>query len=216
IDHDGRARIVYDDTSNGLSQFPPLPFEPVDHPGGALPTVVVQQTGINGWTGKKLAAAESTAPVGGITDRSGDALFPSLGGANVPAADVTGAALSLADGTLHVKVTTAGGPLSDAAVAAGGGFAQLLVRWQMDNIIYYAAAEQSALGGPLEWYAGAAQSVDLCSVSGCKPNYLVYPAPPAGGTSVSGTAVGSGPVTYDIAVPVAVVGGAGVTLEEVA
>src|SRR5207245_7357195 len=92
------------------------------------------------------------------------------------------------------------------------------VRWQMDNTIYYAAAEQSALGGPVEWYAGAAQSVDLCSVSGCKPNYLVYPAPPAGGTSVSGTAGGSGPVTYDIAVPVAVVGGAGATslLEEVA
>ena len=215
IDHDGRARIVYDDTSNGLAQFPPL-FEPVDHPGGALPTVVVQQTGINSWTGKKLVAAESTAPVSGIADGLRDALFPPLGGANVPAADVTGVSLALAGGTLHVKVTTAGGPLSDAAAAAGGGFAQLLVRWQMNDTIYYAAAEQSALGGPLDWYAGAAQSVDLCSVSGCKPNYLVYPAPPAGGTTVGGTATGAGPVTYDIAVPAAVVGGAGVTLEEVA
>src|SRR5207237_1466130 len=70
IDRDGRARIVYNDTSNGLIQpaFAPLPgFNgTVDHSGGALVTVATQQTGLNGLTGQPLTAQEHAAPSGGV------------------------------------------------------------------------------------------------------------------------------------------------------
>jgi hypothetical protein len=88
----------------------------------------------------------------------------------------------------------------------------------MGNVLYYAAVEQPANGSAPQYYAGATTSIDLCSVSGCKPNYLVYPAPPAGGTAVPGTATfSSSGAVYDIAVPVSVVGNAhvGSLLEEV-
>jgi len=37
------------------------------------------------------------------------------------------------------------------------------------------------------FYAGATQSVDLCSVSACFPHVLTYPEPGLGGTQESGT-----------------------------
>jgi hypothetical protein len=213
LDREGRARIVYNDTSNSLIQANVA----LDHPGGALVTVATQQTGRNAWTGAQLSPRETTASTSKVTDRAGDALFPALGGTNVPSLDVTSVAMSVSNGVLHAKVTTAGGTLADAARAAGGSVGQLVVRWQVGNTLSYAAVEQDAAGGPLNWYAGQVQSVDLCSVSACKPNYLVYPAPPAGGTSVTGTVTGTGPVTYDIAVPVTALAGmaAGATLEEI-
>ena len=216
IDQEGRARVVYDDTSNNLIQA----NNPLDHSGGALVTVATQQTVRNAWTGKSLTSIESTAPISAIEDPAADALFPALGGDNVGAVDITGVGLSMGNGVLDVKVTTAGGTLADAAQAAGGTAAQLVVRWQVGNTLSYAAVEGDAGGGPLNFYAGDVRSIDLCSVSACKPNYFTYPAPPAGGTTVTGTATGvdgDGPVTYDILVPVtAVTGlGSGALLEEV-
>ena len=215
IDHEGRARIVYDDTSNKLVQenFP----GPIDHEGAPVVSVATQNTGLNAWTGQPLKPAESAAPIAGTSDPSGDALFKPLGGTNVPAADITDARLSLEGDTLHVRVTTAGGPLSAVAQAGGGTAAQIFVRWQMGDVLYYAGVEQGGGGAPT-FYAGPTKTVDLCSVSACDPHYLVYPAPPAGGTAVKGTVTGSGPVTYDIAVPASVVGNASAAslLEEVA
>src|SRR5207253_1194420 len=56
-----------------------------------------------------------------------------------------------------------------------------------------------------------------CSVSACKPNYFVYPSPPAGGTAVKGAKTPGNSMTYDIAVPASVVGNltASSLLEEV-
>jgi len=216
IDHDGRARVIYNDTSNGIIQ-PGIPAT-IDHAGGAIVTVGTQMTGRNAWTGAPLAPLESTAPVAGTDDPTGDALFKPLGGTNVPGLDITGVKLHLDGSTLHAIVTTAGSDLGSSAISGQGLVAQLVVRWQMGNDLYYAAAEAAPALGPRA-YAGHSGSVDLCSVSACDPHVLTYPAPPVGGVTVpvTTTPAGSG-TTYDIAVPVDAVGGVHATslLEEVA
>src|SRR5256885_11850779 len=50
----------------------------------------------------------------------------------------------------------------------GAAYLQYVTRWQMGNTIYYAAMENTALNQPV-FFAGKAQSVDLCSVSACFP-----------------------------------------------
>jgi len=56
----------------------------------------------------------------------------------------------------------------------------------MGNTIYYAAMENTALNNPI-FFAGKAQSVDLCSVSACFPHVITYPEPlPASGSSGPG------------------------------
>ena len=208
IDKEGRARIAYADTSNELIQNGAVPSQ-ADHPGGPLVTVATQSTGRNAWTGAALAPKDDTAPVSGITDPAGDALWKPLGGTNLPGLDITGTSLSLQGATLHVKLTTKGGTIADAAKAANALFGQMVVRWQLGNNLYYAAVEQDAAAAHTVWYAGQSGSVDLCSVSACFPHYLTYAAPPAGGVAATGTATvdpTGGPTTYDIAVPVGAVG----------
>jgi len=97
-----------------------------------------------------------------------------------------------------------------------------VTRWQMGNTIYYAAMENTALNQP-NFYAGAAQSIDLCSVSACFPHVLTYPEPGVGtftGKTEAGTIVCPGspnPCTLTIHVHIADVGGptANSWLEEV-
>jgi hypothetical protein len=218
IGPDGRARIVYDDTSNGLVQG--VRDTAADHQGAALVTVVTQNTGLNALTGEPLSATETTTPVNGTGDPSGDALFKPLGGTNVPSADIKDLRLTVAGGNLVITATTAGGLLSDAAVAGGVPFAELVVRWQSDDTLYHAAVEMPA-GAPAAgavFFAGTTKSVDLCSVSGCKPNYLVYNAPPQDGVSrVNGSIDTSvpGKTTYTFTVPLSVVPSRSQLLEEV-
>src|SRR5205814_178239 len=47
----------------------------------------------------------------------------------------------------------------------------------MGNTIYYAATENIGANTPT-FYAGKAQSIDLCSVSACFPHVIVYPEQP--------------------------------------
>ncbi len=211
IDHAGRARIVYDDTSNGLIQ---PGFEPtsglVDHSGAAVVTVGTQSTGRNAWTGAALTALRSSTPHPSIGDATGDALVNKpIGGTNARGADITAVSIAPSGSNLVVKVTTKGGSLGSAALAAGTPFGQLVVRWQLGNNLYYAAAEQAATGGTTTFYAGKSSSIDLCSVSACDPHFLTYYAPPAGGTTVNGTAnvPATGASTYTITVPLSAVGG---------
>jgi hypothetical protein len=218
IGPDGRARIVYDDTSNGLVQG--VRDTAADHQGAALVTVVTQNTGVNSLTGEPLTAIETTDPVNGISDPAGDALFKPLGGANVPSADLQDLRLTTANGNLVITATTAGGLLSDAAVAGGVPFAELVIRWQSDDTLYHAAVEMPA-GAPAAgavFFAGTTKSVDLCSVSGCKPNYLVYNAPPQDGVSrINGTinTTDPGKTTYTFTVPQSAVPSRSGLLEEV-
>jgi hypothetical protein len=198
IDHSGAAEIEYDDTSNGLIQPGFTPASGLaDHPGAPVVTIARQNggPGLSGKTVKGLANEPGSAPVSGMTDPGGDALYPVIGGTNVAALDLTGNKLSLsASGTLTVTMKVADlsarGVAAAAAAVTGAQFLQYVTRWQMGNTIYYAMMETTpaqAAAGQYQFYAGQAQSIDLCSVSACDPHAIYYPeAPATGGNTETG------------------------------
>jgi len=206
IDNQGRARIVYTDTSNGLASVLGN-VEAADHSGAAVVTTVTQETGLNAWTGKPLKAQESTAPVAGITDPAGDARYPVLGGAKVNGADIEKVSLARSSKTLRIRVTLKHGSLGDAAAAAAAPYGRLVVRWQMGNTLYHAGVDVDAANGNTSYYAGRTQSTDSCSVSACDPHTLDYVAPPLqGAVAATGTAqIGQNSV-YTIDVPLSAIG----------
>ena len=171
-----------------------------------------------------LVSGPSNALMTGITDPGGDARFPVIGGQRVPGFDLTDSRLSLRNGTLSVtlKVADLAHPAATALQVPGTNFLQYLTRWQMGNTIYYAAMETTP-AGTHTFYAGKAQSVDLCSVSACFPHVITYPEAGLGGTQESGrircpASPGPGnPCTVTISVKVGDVGGPTATslLEEV-
>ena len=206
IDNDGRARIVYDDTSNGIVSAAGA-VEAADHSGAALVSVVTQQTGLNAWTGKPLKPTESRAPIDGVRDAVGDARYPILGGSKVDGADIEKVALAKAGDNLKITVTTRHGSLADAAQAAAAPWARLVVRWQMGNTLYHAGVDEDAAGANRTFYAGRTQSTDSCSVSACDPHTLDYVAPPlAGAAAASGSAKIAQNSVYTIKVPLSAIG----------
>jgi hypothetical protein len=188
IDSNGAAVIVYDDTSNGLAQpgFTPDNVQLVDHAGAGVITIARQSSGL-GLYGKTVSG-RSNAPVNGMSDNSGDALYPVIGGSNVPGLDILGSSISLSGSTLTVttKIADLSNPGATASAVPGTNFLQYVTRWQMGNTIYYAAMENTAANVPT-FYAGKAGSVDLCSVSACFPHVITYPEPSLGGTAEKGT-----------------------------
>jgi hypothetical protein len=197
----GRAMIIYTDSSNRLSQAANTDTA-ADHQGAALDTVVTQNTGLSALDGKPLRAYESTAPVSAIVDPAGDALFKPLGGTKVPGADIRSVKVQRDGSSIVLTVKTAA-DLASAAVAAGTPNAQIVVRWQMGDVLYFAAADASA-SGQVSYYGGKTGATDLCSVSGCKPNYLTYDAFPAPGVAQgTGSADGN---KYVIRLPLSAVG----------
>ena len=230
IDSTGAAEIVYDDTSNGLIQTAAGFVAPpgfVDHPGAGVITIA-RQSGGPGLFGTAVSGSSNT-PVSGLTDPSGDALFPVIGGSALPGMDVLGTSLHVSpDGsTLNVttRVVDLSNPAATALAIAGTNYLQYVTRWQLGNTIYFAAMENTAANQPI-FYAGRAQSLDLCSVSACFPHVLTYPEPGFGGVAEQGTIncpaapSSSNPCSVTIAVRVADVGMASATaatslLEEV-
>ena len=214
IDRAGAAEIVYDDTSNKLVQPPgTCTVQVADHCGAGVITIARQQSG-PGLFGSKVTGP-SNSPVSGMTDASGDGLFPVIGGLNQSGMDVRSSGLSFSpDGkTLNVtmQVTDLAHPAAAIAGAPGATNVQYLTRWQMGNTIFYAAMENNAANQPI-FYAGAMQTIDLCSVSACFPHVLTYPEPGAGPTFTGKTEAGTvscpanGPCTLTIAVKVADIG----------
>ena len=173
----------------------------------ALDTVATQQTGLNAWTGKPLKATESQKPLAGISDPSGDARYPVLGGTAVPGADIERMSLSRSGSTLRIQVTLKHGTLGDAAQAAGAPYGRLIVRWQMGNTLYHAGVDVDAASANTSYYAGKTTSTDSCSVSACDPHTLDYVAPPqAGAVAATGSAkIGQNSV-YTINVPLSAIG----------
>src|SRR5213080_5264487 len=131
----------------------------------------------------------SNAPVSGLSDATGDALYPVIGGTNVPGLDIVGSTMGLSrDGgtlTATMRVVDLRNPAATAAAVAGTTLLQYVTRWQMGNTLYYAAMTNNAANQPI-FYAGKTQSVDLCSVSACFPHVLTYPEPGLGGTQETG------------------------------
>src|SRR5205823_13466312 len=76
-------------------------------------------------------------------------------------------------------------PGTAAAIAATTNL-QYVTRWQLGDILSYAAMENTPANQP-SYYAGKVQSIDLCSVSACFPHVLTYPEPGFGGTAEPGT-----------------------------
>jgi hypothetical protein len=206
IDNAGRARIVYTDTSNGLSSVLGN-VEAADHSGAAVVTVATQQTGLNAWTGKPLKATETAAPVAQIKDPVGDARYPVIGGTEVPGADIEKVHVARSGDTLQIKVTLKHGTLGDAAQAALAPYGRLIVRWQMGNTLYHAGVDVDAANGATNYYAGVTQSTDSCSVSACDPHTLDYVAPPQpGAAAATGSAEVGQDTVYTINVPLSAIG----------
>jgi len=214
IDGTGAAEVVYDDTSNKLVQPPnTCTVQVADHCGAGVITVA-RQNGGPGLFGTRVSGP-SNAPTSGLSDSSGDALYPVIGGANQSGFDVRSSQLSLSsDGkTLNVTVQAAdlGRPLSALGAVPGATNVQYVTRWQMGNTVYYAAMENTAANQPI-FYAGKAQTIDLCSVSACFPHVITYPEPGAGPTFTGVAETGSvscpatGPCTLTISVKTADVG----------
>jgi hypothetical protein len=199
MDHSGAAEIEYDDTSNGLIQQGFTPTAGLtDHPGAPLVTIARQNGGLGlfGTTVSGLPNEPTSAPAAGMSDPSGDAPYPVIGGDNVRGLDLTSNRLSLSHSgaltvTMHVVDVSASGVAAASAAIPGAQFLQYVTRWQMGNTIYYAMMETTpgdAAAGQYSFYAGQAQSVDLCSVSACDPHVIYYPeAPSPGGHAEAGS-----------------------------
>jgi hypothetical protein len=235
IDSSGAAEIVYDDTSNKLVQQPsPCSAQVADHCGAGVITIARQSSGLGLLGNSVSVTGTANSPRSGIGDRAGDALYPVIGGSNQAGMDIRGSQLQLsADGqflNVRMLVTDLSNPAGTLAklVAAGDTGTmnlQYVTRWQMGDTIYYAAMETT--GGVPSFYAGLAQSIDLCSVSACFPHVITYPesgaAAPFTGKSEQGTVncpdspSASNPCSFTIKVKVADVGGpnANSLLEEV-
>jgi hypothetical protein len=214
IDNSGAAEIVYDDTSNKLVQPPNTCLAQVaDHCGAGVITVARQSSG-TGLFGTKVSGP-SNAPVSGLSDPPGDALYPVIGGANQSSMDVRSSGLSLSPNgqTLSVtmQVNNLANPVAALAGVPGATNVQYVTRWQMGNTVYYAAMENTAANQPI-FYAGLQQTIDLCSVSACFPHVLTYPEPGTGPTFTGKPETGSitcpatGPCTLTISVKVADIG----------
>jgi hypothetical protein len=189
IDKQGAAQIIYDDTSNGLFQsgFEPDNNQTLDHAGAPLVTIAHQTSGM-GLFGKPVSGP-SNVPATGITDPAGDARYPVIGGSEVTGMDLLGTSVKLDSSaktlTITDKVLDLSNPAATGAQIPGAALLQYVTRWQIGNTIYYAAMSNTAANQP-SYYAGAAQSVDLCSVSACDPHVLTYPEANLGGTAETG------------------------------
>ncbi|MFL5824366.1 MAG: hypothetical protein ACJ764_13095 [Solirubrobacteraceae bacterium] len=189
IDKQGAAEIVYDDTSNGLVQpgFTPGNQQFLDHAGAPLVTLAHQASGM-GLYGKPVKGP-SHKPVTGINDSAGDALYPVIGGKNLPGLDILGSSLEVSSNgrTLTIKISVAN--LKDASATAakvpGTQLLEYVTRWQLGKTLWYAGMSTSPSGSK-SFYSGKSQSVDLCSVSACFPHVLTYPESGSGGTSRQG------------------------------
>ena len=216
-DAQGAAYIVFDNTANDLiQQVPvvqqPLPEGTIDHKGAELVEVARQVSGM-GIYGTPISAP-SDVGVNGITSAAGDALYDPINGTNNPGLDIQGVSLTANGDKLEATVRIADpSQMAAAATAIGAPFVDVLVRWEYNSTLYFAAAEVNPTGGTPTFFDGAAQSIDLCSVSACDPHVMTYPgadiAPGTSHATTGAVTAGSGgaPGTITIDVPRADVGG---------
>jgi len=91
------------------------------------------------------------------------------------------------DVALLTKLDFHTGTASTLAAIPGSAFQQFITRWQVGKDIYYAGLENgTSLAAPL-FFAGKAETIDLCSVSACFPHVITYPEPGLGGNQETGS-----------------------------
>src|SRR5207237_9987435 len=88
----------------------------VAHPAAGVITLARQSSGL-GLFGTAVTGP-SNAPVSGVADPSGDALFPVIGGGGESGMDILGTSLQLSDDHRYLNVTTKVVDLSDPAGTA--------------------------------------------------------------------------------------------------
>jgi hypothetical protein len=196
----GAIVTTYDDTSNELTQEhinPPVDGT-ADHRGAPV-AMEVKQIGGTTLFGKTLTGTPSTA-LPESDNVPNDATFdPIYSTTNIPQLNLlsVNAKSSGSNVVFTLKVTNVH-DLTAAFAATKAGALDYVVRWTgpaiddhtdgIRNPFYYAAAEATPAGA-FSYVAGQAVSVELCSVSGCSPHIVDYPAPPRGGQTVTGTVV---------------------------
>jgi hypothetical protein len=201
-DSTGAVEIVYNDTSNGLLMpGGPSNNQTADHAGAPVVTVVRQNSG-RGVLGTPVTltptnypagvTAPTVTPIDHLDGAPNNALYSTTSGAiagsNFPGMDLTRTQLSLSGSTLTVTMKVSN--LADATVATGipgTTLQQYVTRWVMATpgdplhpfTIFYAGMTctpgSCSSGGSALFYAGAGQTMDLCSVSACFPHVLLYP-----------------------------------------
>jgi hypothetical protein len=205
-DHAGAAVISMARQTSGPGLIGPGP----NQPGNSVPAACAANCT---WS-LSNPQYETSSPVSGMSDVINDALInPSagMGGTEVNALDLTGNQLSLSNNNSTLTVTMKVKSLSttDLTTAfAAGPFLSYVTRWLMPSAagagvcslptssactMFYAMAEvtPASVGGGVvvQYAAGRAQTIDLCSVSACFPHVVYYSeGPPAGNviTCVSG------------------------------
>ena len=176
MDNDGAIEVVYDDMSNGLIQNPqPGGGSPADHPGAPMVTIA-RQNGGPGLKGVDVTG-RTAAPIGGIDDPAGDALYPVIQGANQTGLDLMRSSLSLSGSTLKVtmKVANLNSLSTSQSAITGASQIEYVTRWQLGNNMFYANAYMTGTTATARYSAGPVRSIDLCSVSACDPHVLLYP-----------------------------------------
>jgi hypothetical protein len=168
-----------------------------------------------GLFGSKVSGP-SNSPSVTLSDVAGDGLYPVIGGVNQAGMDIRSSKVALSGNgrtlTVTMQVTDLAHPALAIAGVPGATNVQYVTRWQMGNTVYYAAMENTPANQPI-FYAGAMQTIDLCSVSACFPHVLTYPEPGAGPTFTGKPEAGTiscpagSPCTLTISVKVGDVGG---------
>jgi hypothetical protein len=198
IGPDGALQAVWANDSNRLATDPTTLI-----PGLPLTETARQVSGprLIG-SGDVSDSRFSTAPVAGMTDATGDALYPvdpAQGSQQAQAQlDLTGSRLEW-DGT-NITVHIDAADLSTiSSPSSSQGNVWYLTTWQFNHTIYFARAESDA-GGALSFAAGPAKSFDRPGLNAQTVATLVdYSA----GTSVQGTQSGN---DIAITVPASAVG----------
>lgn len=200
VDNTGAAMIVYDDMGNNLTQLAPAGLEGLSHIGAPVVTIARQASGPSVWDGSPVSGP-SNAPISGLADAPRDALNPVFGGTNVPGLDIVDNRISTSGRTMTITTKFAGDVLNLTNALNAGClptcFTQFVTRWWYGDNIYYAMGE-TALGAPMQFFAGASQVIDDCSVSLCDPHVTVYPeAPPNGHTETGNVTCPTAPSATD-------------------
>jgi hypothetical protein len=192
IGPDGALQAVWANDSNQLATNPTTLI-----PGLPLTETARQVSGPRLIGGGDVSDSRfSTAPVSGISDAVGDALYPvdpSQGAQqNVPQLDLTGSHVEW-DGTNLTVHVTAADLSKTTSPSSSQGNVWYLTTWQFNHTIYFARA-QSTAGGALTFAAGPAKSFDRPGLNAQTVATLVdY----SGGTTETGTQTGN-----DIAIKV--------------
>jgi hypothetical protein len=137
----------------------------------------------------KPVRGPSRRPVTGMGDHKADALYPVIGGKDVPGMDILHSSMSLSTRThiltVTMKVANLKSPSATAGRISGTQLLEYVTRWQKGNTLFYAGMSETP-SGSRSFYAGKTSSVDLCSVSACFPHVLIYAESGNGGRAEKG------------------------------